>query len=459
MSLIQSVTASKGKEKSITNQAQNVGKCLVVKCGKNTASFYPERVKTSGRKLGKCIRFRNKWVTPSEFESMSAVQAKKWKQSIKFNGKPIGDWLAMNESYIDALASQKDSEGSPGNGGSPSLVNEHDNTGIQETCLSQSEQPTYTSNTSDTPENGSYGSMESLESTFTQSSTPATVESGTGEAHVTNTGMSGNYADLFERLEDKLSAGLQSFIRSALSSLRTQLESELNSLKESVDLLQGRVMELENKIKEVTPVRRGAGSDTHVGTPPVLPAVIDKDMSYAEAAAQEQIKKLQSQVQSLSLKQSQLEKEKEREKRKCNVLLGNLPESDDEKEDELREKVTAILSDHLKLTLQPTHILRVGKRSSSKSRLVLVKLKSLKDKLEVLKSAKWLQQTDIFIMEDLSKDDREQRKKLVAAMKKARREGKRAFIRFSDGKLVIDGEMVSCPPAKPFENQIIDYSQ
>ena len=272
-------------------------------------------MKTSGRKLGKCIRFRNKWVTPSEFESMSAVQAKKWKQSIKFNGKPIGDWLAMNESYIDALASQKDSEGSPGNGGSPSLVNEHDNTGIQETCLSQSEQPTYTSNTSDTPENGKYGSRESLESTFTQSSTPAIVESGTGEAHVTNTGMSGNYADLFERLEDKLSAGLQSFIRSALSSLRTQLELELNSLKESVDLLQGRVMELENKIKEVTPVRRDAGSDTHVVTPPVLPAEIDKDMSYAEAAAQEQIKKLQSQVQSLSLKQSLLEKEKEREKR------------------------------------------------------------------------------------------------------------------------------------------------
>ena len=128
--------------------------------------------------------------------------------------------------------------------------------------------------------------------------------------------MSGNYADLFERLENKLSAGLQSIIRSALSSLRTQLELELNSLKETVDLLQGRVMELENKIKEVTPVRRDAGSDMHVVTPPILPAVIDNDMSYAEAAAQEQIKKLQSQVQSLSLKQSQLQKEKEKRKKK-----------------------------------------------------------------------------------------------------------------------------------------------
>ena len=89
---------------------------------------------------------------------------------------------------------------------------------------------------------------------------------------------------------------------------------------------------------------------------------------------------------------------------------------------------------------------------------MLVKLKSLKDKLEVLKSVKRLQQTSIFLMEDLSKDGCEQRKELVAAMKKARREAKRAFVRFSDGKLVIDGEVVSCPPAKPIENQI-DYSQ
>ena len=56
---------------------------------------------------------------------------------------------------------------------------------------------------------------------------------------------------------------------------------------------------------------------------------------------------------------------------------------------------------------------------------MLVKLKSVKDKFAVLKAAKQLQKTSLFIMEDLSISDREQRKILVAAMKKAREEGKR----------------------------------
>ena len=44
-------------------------------------------------------------------------------------------------------------------------------------------------------------------------------------------------------------------------------------------------------------------------------------------------------------------------------------------------------------------------------------------------------------MEDLSKRDREKRAMLVTAMKRARNEGKRAFIRFSDGELIVDGKI------------------
>ena len=103
------------------NQSESFGKCMVVKCGKPTAKFYPERVKASGLKLGRCIRFREKWVTPSEFESMSAIQARKWKQSIKYDGKPIGEWLATNEEVLD---SQKGTESStnPDNSGLQSLT-------------------------------------------------------------------------------------------------------------------------------------------------------------------------------------------------------------------------------------------------------------------------------------------------------------------------------------------------
>ena len=82
------------------------GKGLTVKCGKNSVTFFPEKMKCQGRKLGKCIQFKEKWVTPSEFESMLQVQARKWKQSIKFQGKPIGDWLASANNIELELLSQ-----------------------------------------------------------------------------------------------------------------------------------------------------------------------------------------------------------------------------------------------------------------------------------------------------------------------------------------------------------------
>ena len=112
-----------------------------VKCGKNTPKFFSRRLRPLGRKLGKCIRFNEKWVTPSEFESMSAIQARKWKQSIKLNGKPVGEWLPVNEESISALARQEDI-GSPYTDKSDSLEsvsqnNEHDNAGSQDTSLQQ----------------------------------------------------------------------------------------------------------------------------------------------------------------------------------------------------------------------------------------------------------------------------------------------------------------------------------
>ena len=35
-------------------------------------------------------------MTPNEFERIAGATAKKWKQSIKLDGKPLGEWLALN---------------------------------------------------------------------------------------------------------------------------------------------------------------------------------------------------------------------------------------------------------------------------------------------------------------------------------------------------------------------------
>ena len=58
------------------------GSSLTVKCGKNMATFYPKKLRAPGKKLGKCIWYKEKWVTLSEFESMSLVEAKQWKQTL-----------------------------------------------------------------------------------------------------------------------------------------------------------------------------------------------------------------------------------------------------------------------------------------------------------------------------------------------------------------------------------------
>ena len=130
--------------------------------------------------------------------------------------------------------------------------------------------------------------------------------------------------------------------------------------------------------------------------------------------------------------------------RKCNVLLGNLREGENEQEDELNEKILEVFSTQLKIKLQPMQTVRVCKKSSDKDCLVFIKMKSFKDKLDVLRAAKLLKTSGMFIMKDLSKSDREHRKVLVKAMKKSRSEGKRGFIRFSDDKLVINGAVVDC---------------
>ena len=69
---------------------------------------------------------------------------------------------------------------------------------------------------------------------------------------------------------------------------------------------------------------------------------------------------------------------------------------------------------------------------------------TFQERVAILKAAKLLRGSGIFIKEDLSKSERSYRKVLVDKMMKARAEGKKAFIRYTDGKLIIDGKPIDC---------------
>ena len=204
-------------------------------------------------------------------------------------------------------------------------------------------------------------------------------------------------------------------------------ENEINRLNQIVHSQSDIQAETESNFSagDPQPINPSATSNSNSTHPP-----FESNASVTKS----QIQALQAKVDSLT---SSLIREKEREKRKCNILLGNVPEGESLEGDQ--DKVNAIFQRQFKVEFEVVQVRRIGKRNEAKPRLLLVKLKSIDDKIKLLRLAKALRGSDIYLMEDLSKADREARQKLVKAMKKARSEGKRAYIRFSDGKLIIDG--------------------
>jgi len=150
--------------------------------------------------------------------------------------------------------------------------------------------------------------------------------------------------------------------------------------------------------------------------------------SYAQVAAEKKLEELEVKVNSLTTKQACMEKERDRLQRKCNVIIGNLVEGGSASED--KKKVSELLQDKLEADIIPLDVRRIGKKVEGKVRITLVKLRSEVDKIQLLKKANALKGSKLYLAEDLTIDERKERRRQVEEMKKARADGKRAFIRF-----------------------------
>ena len=246
--------------------------------------------------------------------------------------------------------------------------------------------------------------------------------------------------NISRELEDRLHSVVYSIVAQALSTLERSFRDEMKQMNDSIQALSLRVNQLENKLSSQypagSPLNESETHNTLSESSDHEPSPNKKNKNqHTEDSHQKKLIQLQSQVDSLTAQQMDMKREKEKEKRKCNILLGNVEESESESIQEIKEKIVSIFKDKLQVDLRPTHISRLGKPMTNKRRLVLVKLQCLDDKLRVLRGS------EIYIMDDLSKNEREERKKLVDIMRKARSDGKRAFIRNSDGKLIIDGKI------------------
>ena len=159
----------------------------------------------------------------------------------------------------------------------------------------------------------------------------------------------------------------------------------------------------------------------------------------------EKIDELESTVKLLTSKHEQMERDKERKRRKCNLLIGNVEEEESESGSSTKSIVQEIFHGKLNIESVPIKATIIGKRSPDKNRMILVVMNSVADKITVLKVSKHLKGSNIYIREDLSSNERRRRRLMVAEMKKARDDGKRAYIKFSDGNLIVDGSVVVVP--------------
>jgi len=357
---------------------------------------------------------------PSEFETAAGIQpGRKWKKSIKCKGKPIGEWLDANGPKSSSACDYSKDPFSLSETFSQEL-DENPDTELQMSEGQGDIQPTQKQAMS--------GSL------YTKSQVPDRGPDVTTIEHRMET-MEKTVSTLLNLIDQ---------LQQEMKDKETQHKNNAKLLHQQIKEQEERIAHLEGCLQALAEEQTSKETQSPMeGTQrPALTTLSTK--SYAQVAAEKKLEELEVKVNSLTTKQACMEKERDRLQRKCNVIVGNLVEGGSASED--KKKVSELLQDKLEADIIPLDVRRIGKKVEGKVRITLVKLRSEVDKIQLLKKANALKGSKLYLAEDLTIDERKERRRQVEEMKKARADGKRAFIRFSDGKLIVDGKVTSPPP-------------
>ena len=132
----------------------------------------------------------------------------------------------------------------------------------------------------------------------------------------------------------------------------------------------------------------------------------------------------------------------EREIRKRNVVLQGVEEEKNENEEQLMVKVKEVFNRMNLTVLKETDIMemrRIGKEREGFKRPVLMEVRTMNMKMEILRKKNKLRGTEIYINEDYTKEVQKQRRDLVKFMRTAREQGHEATLIYN--KLRINGRM------------------
>ena len=343
------------------------------------------------------------------------LQQKKWKQSIKHNGKPLGEWLALN-AVAEPTQDHRLSEAHADQAHSETSEHLHDHVGHVE---SDNESLSSNSTKSGTAHSCSCvhtNTQESDNETITskgftvaeselaysiRSSSISDSQGTCSEADMAGSSVAQSYTlrfdQIFKDLESKLTESIKQLIDATFESIKTQLAKEVHQIMLQVQHLSTRMTQLEEKFT----------SSAAVDPPHCSPSVpIPIDVPKPNGVPISNAENLQKQVGEL---QKALERN-EREKRDRNIIIVGLEESDEncEKlaESMIEEKLSLKVED-----VKMSNVRRIGRRNMQRTypRPVLVTFESAECKRIVMKK---LAGSGIYLNNDLTKDQRTLEKNL-----------------------------------------------
>ena len=370
---------------------------LPITCGQTKAEFYVSKMR-SGKTVGKCILFQSKWISPTEFENLSGIHsAKKWRRSIKYNGEPIGEWLA-NAQQDHAASSNPDKQ--------------------------DKQKPQELLQESQTQLDQSLPLSQNLHEVYTESPVPGPGASVS--THISDSAEDGPHNGQLWRMIDKLCARIDG-LSQEMRDQDTRHKNLTKDLRKKIQEQSERITHLENQVEAQS-----------LTTPPIPsePNIPTTENHMASLRA-----KVETISATLSNQQKLLELT-ERSNRAKNVVIMGLDEP--EGEEIVNERVASLFAEKLGLSnISIPSSKRLGKRSvphGTRPRPVLVALDSTSTKKQIMSNRAKLAGTKIYLNNDLTKAQQEEEKKLRATRKQLMElpdfRGKRITI--SSGKLFAD---------------------
>lgn len=123
----------------------------------------------------------------------------------------------------------------------------------------------------------------------------------------------------------------------------------------------------------------------------------------------------------------------EKELRKRNVIVHGIKEVEENKL-ELENMIKDFMKQNMKINFELDEVdfmRRLGPKSNDRTKIrpIQIQLTTMRKRNEILANKKNLKNSTIYITEDLSKIEREERKKLIPIMEKFRNDGKHAIIK------------------------------